>query len=57
MDVIGLGLFTFDIMIKLPELPTWAHPARKSSSAQNALIIRTPYCSLWYNLVKFITIK
>lgn len=28
MDVIGIGLCTFDIMVKLPELPTWDHPVR-----------------------------
>ena len=28
MDVIGIGLCTFDIMIKLSELPTWDHPTR-----------------------------
>jgi len=28
MDVVGIGLSTFDIMIKLSELPTWDHPTR-----------------------------
>jgi ribokinase len=28
MDIVGIGLCTFDIMIKLPELPTWDHPVR-----------------------------
>lgn len=28
MDVVGIGLCTFDIMISLPELPTWDHPVR-----------------------------
>ncbi len=28
MDVVGIGLCTFDIMVRLPELPTWDHPVR-----------------------------
>jgi sugar/nucleoside kinase (ribokinase family) len=26
MDVVGIGLCTFDIMVKLPKLPTWENP-------------------------------
>ena len=28
MDIVGIGLCTFDIMVKLSELPTWDHPVR-----------------------------
>jgi hypothetical protein len=26
MDIVGIGLCTFDILIKLPDLPTWDQP-------------------------------
>ena len=33
MDIVGIGLCTFDIMIKLPDLPTWDQPTRMEAVA------------------------
>jgi sulfofructose kinase len=33
MDIVGIGLCTFDILIVLPELPTWDQPTRMEAVA------------------------